>query len=76
MRFSTKATPEYIEVSFIDFGVGFDYQKKAIYDTRPHFGLENMKHRSNIMNADFQFNSSVGSQTTCVIRIPKVEITA
>ena len=76
VRFSTKTTPEYIEVSFIDFGVGFDYQKKAIYDTRPHFGLENMKHRSNIMNADFQFNSSVGSQTTCVIRIPKVEITA
>jgi len=71
VHFSTKNTSDFIEVSFIDFGIGFDYQKKAVFDTRPHFGLENIKHRSNLMKAELHFTSSKGSQTNCLLRIPK-----
>jgi len=71
VRFSTKNTSEFIEISFIDFGIGFDYQKKAVFDARPHFGLENIKHRSNLMKAELHFTSSKGSETSCLLRIPK-----
>jgi signal transduction histidine kinase len=70
IRFSTENTPESLKVTFTDFGVGFDYQNK-IDDNRPHFGLENIKHRCSLINAELHFASVLGEKTTCEIQILK-----
>lgn len=57
-------------ISVVDDGVGFD--TSALSDDREHLGLRNIRERLKVMvNGTLEIESSVGSGTKVLIKIPK-----
>lgn len=55
-----------------DNGIGFD--KNAVYDTKKHIGIQNIKERvSGMCGGNLTVDSTLGKGTTAIISIPKEE---
>ena len=67
----TREYPDYFEVSVADDGVGFD-TSKPFDESRPHVGMQNVRHRLEAMcGGTLTVTSEPGSGTTSTIRIPR-----
>ncbi|WP_317898094.1 PAS domain-containing sensor histidine kinase [Aurantibacillus circumpalustris] len=61
---------EFLELSVIDDGIGFDMASKSCLNGAGGNGLRNMASRANLLGAEFKITSSPGEGTQISLQIP------
>ena len=75
LKISTKESEKEIFIFIEDDGVGFDVNEQN-NDGRSHIGIKNIKNRlKEMLNAQVEFDSTIGVGTKVTITIPKEEKT-